>query len=139
MSAPGLPRRWRVQIHNDTGETIDCTVSYRGQKLTSAGVLEYAGTVATIIDDDDIADGAVGQSDTVLNTGNKFLGAAIYWSIAGPITGSPSLDGLVTVRMQIDSTDDSDSYQDDEDGIILASVYFYATSANETRSGCVLI
>lgn len=119
----GLPSLWRLEYENAIGNSVNIEVQYRTQKLTS-GALEYgAWVVATT--DTDLDTGVSANSDDAgyENTDTLALGAEVWWSITMP-DSSTDADGLFTIRLQTgDSTSPTPLWQQEGDGIIVATVY----------------
>jgi hypothetical protein len=131
----GLPSLWRLEYENATGETVTIQVQYRTQKLTSGALVYGSWVVAT--NDVTLATATSDNSDDdgYSNTGNLDLGAEVWWSITMPDSGVDA-DGLFTIRLQTgDSTSPTPLWQQEGDGIIVATAYVKTTTNDDVISG----
>ena len=124
MSALGHTYRW--QAYNGTGGTVVVTVWARLWKLASDGSITWS-TEQTPISASSITTGAYGNSSTIDNSSDKYLGA----ELTVLMDVSASLTGAVTLFIQR-STDGGTDWPSNGGGIAAGSFYFAASSTDTT-------
>lgn len=150
MSLVGLPSNWRFQAANDTGVTLKIGLSWRGQNLNSSGALVYSPTwtqlwdwdnggaaADTIATGDKLPEGNTEPTATTIisNEGDLYLGLEAWWKVRLP-TGSPSPDGLFTIRLQTyEDTVGVEEWQEEGEGIVVASIYMKTATGDLIVSG----
>ena len=125
-----LPQDYRVQIENQTSETISSVDVYVTRwKVDSDNALSYESTAMTsITTTTSVTDGNYLDGDTEDNGSNKYLGLKGFWEFTTAGTGTP--DGPVTIRLQFSRTDGaSANWPTNGQGIVLDTIYATGTSA----------
>lgn len=130
----GLPSLWRLEYENATGETVTIQVQYRTQKLTSGALVYGSWVVAT--NDGLLATATSDNSDDdgYDNTSPLALGAEVWWSITMP-DSAVDADGLFTIRLQTGEGTDPAVWQQEGDGIIVATAYCKTETNDDVISG----
>ena len=140
----GLPSQYRFTVQNDCGEVIEVDLKYRLQKLDATGALEYGDWVDYL---DQASDTVAATAGSILsgvlidNTTDKYLGAEIWYAYNFDDASSIDANGLITMRLQSYYLSDTE-YQEDGDGIILASDFVITTddtTAADIASGVILL
>lgn len=125
-----LPRDYRFQIKNGTGQTIAdgvTTITARRKKFTSAGALEYEGSEATVFDsagtitNGSYLDGTAQDNSSALFVEGDFL-------LTTTVPNTP--DGNVTVFLQR-STDGGSTFDDDGEGERVCTLNFSASGTKK--------
>lgn len=124
MSALGHTYRW--QVYNGTGGTVVVTVTARYWKFASDGSITWS-TEQTPISASSITTLAYGQSSTIDNSSDKYLGAEITLLI----DVSAILTGAVTLFVQR-STDGGTDWPDNGKGQIVGTHYYNASNSDAT-------
>ena len=132
----GLPSLWRLEYENATGETVTIQVQYRTQKLTSGALVYGSWVVAT--NDVTLATATSDNSedDGYENDDTLALGAEVWWSITMPSSPETvTADGLFTIRLQTGEGTGTAVWQQEGDGIIVATAYVKTTTQDDVISG----
>ena len=134
----GLPSKYRFQVYNNCGEEIELGLKSRPQKLNSSGGLVYGAWVSVFgRGTDTLEPESYKNGDGVDNTSVLYLGLEIWyaWNFQDDTAGAINADGLVTLRLQSNWDVVEDEYQEDGNGIILASDYILVDAG--TRSATI--
>lgn len=126
MSALGKHYRW--QVYNGTGGTVTVTIDAILWKYGSDGSITFSSE-STPISASAISTATYGNSSTVDNSSDKYLGAelTVLMDVAASLTGA------VTVFLQ-HSTDGGTTWPSDGQGIVVGSYYYNASSTDITRN-----
>ncbi len=121
-----LPKKYRFQVENNTGATLDInggvTITALRYKFVN-GVLTYESSEAAIYSNAaTIADGAFDESSEVDNNSDAYLGGHFVSNVVAT-GGSP--DGAVAIYLQA-TTDDGTTWQTDGEGIRMTTHNFTA-------------
>lgn len=117
---------FRYHVYNGTGVTVTVTITEKRWKFASDGSLTFS-TEQTPISASGIATTAYGNSSTIDNSSDKYLGA--HLTVLLDIASSSS--GSVIVYLQR-STDGGTDWPSDGRGETLGGHYFNASSTDVT-------
>lgn len=105
-----LPRNYRVSAYNDSGASVDVTVTARRWKLDSNGAVVYESSEATLLSVTGVADTTRATGTAQDNTTDGWIG---FDGIAKVDGGS---SGVVTILLEA-STDGGTSWPTAQGGI----------------------
>lgn len=92
-----LPPKWRIQVHNESGTTVNVEIKHRGKKIASSGALEYAGAWSADLGTTGLANGAYYSTAEIDNEVDLFLASDLSVTLS---TFGAVPDGNVTVLFQ---------------------------------------
>lgn len=126
MSALGNQYRW--QVYNGTGVTVTVTLDILLWKFGTDGSITFSAE-STPISASALTTATYGNSSTVNNSSDKYLGAQITALFDVP----SSATGAVSVFLQ-QSTDAGSTWPSDGQGLLVGSYYFNASSTDITKN-----
>jgi len=128
-----LPAKWRLQIKNETGVSVDVTVNFRGRRIASADLQPEYGTWGEILALTTVANGAVANTATQDNVTDGWLTGEAEVELTN-FSATP--DGQVIVFFQSEG-DAAGDFPADEEGFVLAAQGFTTTGAKVMTIPCV--
>lgn len=108
-----LPRNYRLSAYNDSGASVDVTITVRRWKFDSNGAVVYEASEATVLSATGVADATLAAGNAQDNTTDGWIGLSGVLSLANG-TGSQ----VVTVFLE-PSTDGGTTWPGAQDGIPL--------------------
>lgn len=130
--AVGLPKTYRFQVLNSTGQTITqnsgILVKALRQKLSSTGAMSFESSATTILDNaaTDVTTGSVFSGSTVDNSSDGYMGGEFEYTVVAPA----SSNGDVTLYLQ-SSVDGGTTWPDDSLGRDFVAVLNFTTNATK--------
>jgi hypothetical protein len=106
-----LPRNYRITALNDTGASVDITVTARRWKFGTGGAAEYEAAEATLLTASAVADAALATGTAQDNSADGYIGASLHVATTG--TGTAN---VVTIFLEV-STDGGVTWPTAGDGI----------------------
>jgi hypothetical protein len=111
-----LPRNYRLAALNDTGASVDITVTARRWRFGSGGAALYEAAEATLLTASALADAALATGTAQDNSADGYVGASLHVATTGAGTG-----GVVTVFLEV-STDGGTTWPTAGEGIPVGAV-----------------
>lgn len=110
-----LGHTYRYAAYNDSGASVDVTLTERKWRIDSNGAIEWSSE-STPLSAVSVSDGAQEESSSTDNSTDGYIGAELMLSCSGSGT-----DGVVTIFLEI-STDGGTDWPGDEGGIPIGSI-----------------